>query len=177
MEDVVDVASYVAHKIKACNAKIKVQQLLYFIQRESVIQTGSFLFEDPLFVYKFGVSCRRIRHLDRYSKSYTLSNESKCLIDGVLAKYKDKSIYSLFSIIREESSYRVHNTDRSNPIQLNDLQVDAQRIKKRREFLTRCRANPSRHAKVIIVDESDLIFEQKIDVKKELEKIRRYMKS
>ena len=76
MEDVVKIASYIClrywHQFGKRIDEMKLHKLLYFTQRESIIQTGTPLFEDCFEAWKYGPVLVARRQRD---KSDTLLEE------------------------------------------------------------------------------------------------------
>ena len=67
MEDVVKVASYICQRYQRQFGKrideMKLHKLLYFTQRESIIQTGQPIFEEHFEAWKYGPVLLSIRQL------------------------------------------------------------------------------------------------------------------
>lgn len=128
--------------------EMKLHKLLYFSQRESLIMSAKALFDDefsgwcygPVMVsirndYKNGTISENINYdSDKYK-------EIKPIMDSVFQKYAEKSSTSLSRISHCEYSWKKSRTglnERENgnkKIKLNDIAVDAERVRIRRILL------------------------------------------
>lgn len=155
MLNVIDVASYVVYSYnKIYNRKIdemKLHKLLYFLQREAIIVHGEPLFEESFYGWKFGPvlkSIRRIYKEDRFKKKFdnSLIQKLKPIVDFVLRQYGMKDSWSLSRLTHGEYSWQksrigiLDNASGDRAIKVDDIQVDAQRVKIRRKVLERLKA-------------------------------------
>ena len=150
MEDVVKVASYIVSRYQkeygSSMDEMKLHKLLYFTQRESIIQTGSPLFETAFEAWKYGPVLVEIR---RYYKNNLLNVELPAekieqyqpVFDKVFQQYASKDSWSLSTITHGEYSWQnarkgvSAKENSSNKIQIEDIRKDAERIRLRRFIL------------------------------------------
>ena len=150
MEDVVKIASYIVSRYQkeygCCMDEMKLHKLLYFTQRESIIQTGSPLFETAFEAWKYGPVLVEIR---RYYKNNLLNVELSAdkieqyqpVFDKVFQQYASKDSWSLSTITHGEYSWQnarkgVADAENSSAkIQIDDIRKDAERIRLRRFIL------------------------------------------
>ena len=127
MERLLDVASYVYNRYrKEFREEIdemKLHKLLYFAQRESLIQTGKPLFTEDFYGWKYGPILKEVRAIYRNRQ------------------YASKSSWSLSRLTHGEESWKnsrinVQESENSdNKILLDDIKKDAERIRTRRKQL------------------------------------------
>lgn len=147
MEDVVKVASYICQRYQRQFGKrideMKLHKLLYFTQRESIIQTGQPIFEECFEAWKYGPVLLLIRQLykeDALHESLSTSAEAqyKSVFNSVFAIYAPKDSWSLSSITHGEYAWRqawqkANIEGKGNElIQTDDIRKDAERVKQRR---------------------------------------------
>lgn len=147
MEDLMYVASYVCNRYSGeFGLKIdemKLHKLLYFAQRESLIQR-----QEPLFDgWKFGPILKEIRVAYRDDSFYTSIPSDVVvritpIMDKVFEEYDGKDSWSLSRLTHGEYAWknlRIGILDGENgdlPMKLEDIRVDANRIRERREMLS-----------------------------------------
>ncbi len=152
MEDVVKVASYICQRyMEQFGSRIgemKLHKLLYFTQRECIVQTEEPMFPDKFEAWKYGPVMVKIR------KCYGDDTLNKCLSDKSIEKYKSvfdnvfetfalKDAWSLSTLTHGEYSWK--NARRnygkedacSIEIETSDIKKDAIRIRNRRFLLKR----------------------------------------
>lgn len=150
MKDAVKIASYIVSRYQkeygCCMDEMKLHKLLYFTQRESIIQTGSPLFETAFEAWKYGPVLVEIR---RYYKNNLLNVELSAdiieqyqpVFDKVFQQYASKDSWSLSTITHGEYSWQnarkgVADAENSSAkIQIDDIRKDAERIRLRRFIL------------------------------------------
>lgn len=155
MEKVTEIASYLLNRYQKQYGEmmdeIKLQKLLYFIQREAIIRTGEQIFDSEFRAWRNGPVIVEIH--ERYKKHdlhEELSVESRerwkeCL-DYVFEEFASKKTLSLISLAHAEQSWikaRVGygKYDRSDePMNISDIYEDAEYRKKRRASLPYRRA-------------------------------------
>lgn len=150
MESVVKIASYVSERYKNIYKvridEMKLHKILYFIQRESLIQTGKPMFHEQFYAWKYGPVLKEIRWAYRFDMlDQKLSNsfilENKPIFDKVFVQYAQKSSWSLSRLSHGEYSWQNARKGLApiavceNAISLNDIKEDAKRIKLRRFFV------------------------------------------
>lgn len=153
MERLSDVAYYLIQEYSKVYgdemSEMKLHKLLYLVQREAYIQTGRPLFRATFYGWKYGPVLKEIRNdyheMISGSRFHSFQNnpETKHIIDNVLRLYAGKDAWSLSRLTHGEYSWQqsrrgIAETDNSDiPIRDQDIIVDAQRIKERRDLLQR----------------------------------------
>lgn len=146
MEDVIKIASYISQRYEyefgSRIDEMKLHILLYFIQRESIVQTGRPLFADTFSAKKGGLSISFVHAayeadaLHDKLPEVTLTRY-KPVFDHVFKTYVHKDMIGLATLIQNEFSWKTamerDNTDRL--IQIGDITKDADRIRNRRFLL------------------------------------------
>ena len=150
MEKVARIASYVLDRYRRRFGEeldeIKLQKLLYFIQREAIIRKGKPMFEAEFRAWKSGPVILEIH--ERYKAgdlqeelSEDSESEWKECLDYVFEELAPKSAMSLVSLAHGERSWKrarkgFTKYDRSDvPMELSDIYEDAAYRKQRRESL------------------------------------------
>ena len=152
MESVKRVASYIAQRYKKefgeRISEMKLHKLLYFTQRESLIQLGEPLFNEEFLAWKYGPVIPSIRSLyaqdqldDVPDSNWEEANKS--VLDFVFSHYAPKEAWSLSRLSHGEGSWRnarkgLEDDENGNiPMNIADIQKDAERMKIRRYILSR----------------------------------------
>lgn len=150
MEDLMNVASYICSRYsKEYGSRIdemKLHKLLYFAQRESLIQNREPLFDAVFYGWKFGPILKEIRLAYRDDLFYDsipqdVISRILCIMNKVFDEYAGKDSWSLSRLTHGEFSWKnsrhgVSDGENSdNPMSLDDIRVDADRIRERREML------------------------------------------
>ena len=150
MEDLMNVASYICKRyVDEFDSRIdemKLHKLLYFAQRESLIQNREPLFDAVFYGWKYGPILKEIRLAYRDNLFYKrIPEKVVCrmlpIMDKVFEEYAGKDSWSLSRLTHGEFSWKSsrkgisdgENSD--NPMSLDDMRVDADRIRERREML------------------------------------------
>ena len=150
MEDLMNVASYICNRYsKEYGSRIdemKLHKLLYFAQRESLIQNREPLFDAVFYGWKFGPILKEIRLAYRDDLFYDSVPQDVIfrmlsIMNKVFEEYAGKDSWSLSRLTHGEFSWKnsrhgvpdCENSD--NPMSLDDIRVDADRIRERREML------------------------------------------
>lgn len=151
MEDLMYVASYICNRYSGeFGLKIdemKLHKLLYFAQRESLIQRQEPLFDAVFYGWKFGPILKEIRVAYRdYSFCTSIPSDVVVritpIMDKVFEEYAGKDSWSLSRLTHGEYAWknsRISIPDGENgdlPMKLEDIRVDANRIRERREMLS-----------------------------------------
>ena len=151
MEDLMCVASYVYNRyFGEFGLKIdemKRHKLLYFAQRESLIQRQEPLFDAVFYGWKFGPILKEIRIAYRDDSFYTsipsdVVDRITPIMDKVFEEYAGKDSWSLSRLTHGEYAWknsRIGIPDGENgdlPMKLEDIRMDANRIRERREMLS-----------------------------------------
>ena len=149
MKDMMIVAAYIYDRYqREFNEKIdemKLQKLMYFAQRESLIRTGEPMFEGDFYGWRFGPVLKDLRtpYKDE-SFAPEVSDEDmageKEILDEVFKAYAGKDSWSLSRLTHGEICWKrsrkgISPYDSSdNMIPLEDIRLDAKRMKDRREL-------------------------------------------
>lgn len=150
MIPVLQTASYIAQRYHQEFGEIidemKLHKLLYFTQRETIIQTGSPLFAELFQAWRYGPVMPIVReHFAGItaSKDASIDDSLSLVYDKIFEQYASKSSISLCDLSHGEYSWR-HAREGvgpydpcTNEILLEDIRLDAERIKQRRLFLKR----------------------------------------
>ena len=147
MENVMNIAAYVSNKYLQRIDEMKLHKLLYFAQRESLIQTGEPLFDAVFYGWKYGPVLKEVRNAYRDGSidgliQNDITEESSSILDSVFKEYAGKDSWSLSRLTHGEISWKnsrvgIPETDNSDrPMQIDDIRADADRIKNRREMLS-----------------------------------------
>ena len=151
MENVMNIAAYVSNKYLSTYGQrideMKLHKLLYFAQRESLIQTGEPLFDAVFYGWKYGPVLKEVRNAYRDGSidgliQNDITEESSSILDSVFKEYAGKDSWSLSRLTLGEISWKnsrvgIPETDNSDrPMQIDDIRADADRIKNRREMLS-----------------------------------------
>lgn len=147
MENLMSVASYVFNRYQDTMGEkideMKLHKLLYFAQRESIIQRNEPLFEEVFYGWKFGPVLKEIRSAYRDDAFFKTIDEKiisriKDIMDKVFEEYASKDSWSLSRLTHGEISWKNSRKDipdganSDNPMSLDDIIKDAERIKQRR---------------------------------------------
>jgi phage protein len=147
MENLMSVASYVFNRYQETMGEkideMKFHKLLYFAQRESIIQKNEPLFAEVFYGWKFGPVLKEIRNAYREDTFLKVVDEEtvsrlKDIMDKVFEEYASKDSWSLSRLTHGEVSWKNSRKDipeganSDNPMCLEDIIKDAERIKQRR---------------------------------------------
>lgn len=123
---------------------MKLHKLMYFTQREALIQIGEPLFNATFYGWKYGPVLKEIKGLSS-EESFTivgeLSDDCSQIIKNVMKKYAQKDSMGLSRLTRGEISWKNSRIDipegenSDNPMKLEDIELDAERTKNRRRVL------------------------------------------
>lgn len=155
MEKVTYVASYLLKRYKKQFGErmdeIKLQKLLYFIQREAIIRTGKPMFEAEFRAWRYGPVIQEIH--DKFKTDDLHDNLSQNSIEQwkdcfeyILSEFAPKKTMSLVSLAHGEKSWQrarigYGKYDRSDvPMRIEDIYEDAAYRKQRRASLPLRRA-------------------------------------
>ena len=150
MKDVMTIASYICSRYQAEQGErideMKLHKILYFAQRESLIQTGKPLFEEDFYGWRFGPVLPDIRGTykdDAFTKTVTDEDlgDDKAIMDYVFENYANKDSWSLSRLTHGEICWKrsrkgvAPNESSNNLIPLDDIRLDADRMRQRRTML------------------------------------------
>ena len=150
MVSVNTVASYIYEKYKSefgtTIDEMKLHKLLYFAQRESIIQTGNPVFDATFRGWKYGPILKEIRESYKNSSFVPVTSSSDIdemepIVDTVFEQYAEKDSWSLSRLTHGEYSWKKsregipENINSDKPINVEDIRIDADRVRARRELL------------------------------------------
>ena len=150
MKDMMTVAAYIYSRyMREFDEKIdemKLQKLMYFAQRESLIRTGEPLFAGDFYGWRFGPVLKELRtpyKEESFSPAVTdeVMGDDKEILDEVFKAYAPKDAWSLSRLSHGEICWKrsrkgvAPSESSDNLIPLDDILLDAQRMKERRELL------------------------------------------
>ena len=143
-------ASYIYEKYKSefgtTIDEMKLHKSLYFAQRESIIQTGNPLFDATFRGWKYGPILKEIRESYKNSSFVPVTSSSDIdemepIVDTVFEQYAEKDSWSLSRLTHGEYSWKKsregipENINSDKPINVEDIRIDADRVRARRELL------------------------------------------
>ena len=90
--------------------QMKMHKLMYFLQRESLMQSGEVLFPDAFQGWRYGPVLTVVRNEYLKGNAFstvddTVSKETKGLVDSVLSRYGNLSSWKLSSLSHSEFSW------------------------------------------------------------------------
>lgn len=128
--------------------EMKMHKLMYFTQREALMDTGNLLFSESFYGWKFGPVLMSVRteykndcpyaNVEEYSDEFT-----KELLNRVLDRYGNRSSWSLSRLSHDEVSWKhsrqgLKPEENGNVVLLEKLmKCDALKEKKDREYMAR----------------------------------------
>lgn len=151
MEKVLNVAAHIAQKYFSEYGQqideMKLHKLMYFAQRESLIQTGEPLFDATFYGWKYGPVLKEIRSAFKEGTFTEIIpqefvRDCTLILKKVFEEYAGKDSWSLSRLTHGEISWKnsrigIPEEENSNyPMKLKDIMEDAERIKARRKMLT-----------------------------------------
>lgn len=152
MENVIKVASYIAERYRLTFGEVisemKLHKLLYFTQRECLIQKDAPMFAEQFLAWRYGPVMAEIRPLYAHgllsdSLSESAQKEYTDVFDFVFKHYAPKEAWSLSRLSHEESSWKnarlgLSEDENGNaPLLLEDIRRDAAIAKIRRMIVDR----------------------------------------
>lgn len=152
MEKLMNIASYVYNRYYETKGErideMKLHKMLYFAQRESLIQRNEPLFAETFYGWKFGPILKEIRNAYRDSSfleevEEVVIGRIKTIMDKVFEEYADKDSWSLSRLTHGEYSWKnsrrgiPDGVNGDNPMDINDIAKDAERVRLRRECLAK----------------------------------------
>lgn len=150
MENVIKVASYIAERYQSTFGEVisemKLHKLLYFTQRECLIQKGAPMFNEQFIAWRYGPVMVEIRPLYAHGSlnepiSEVVQREYSDVFDFVFKQYAPKDAWSLSRLSHEESSWKSAryglNEDENGtaPLELENIRRDAAIAKIRRMII------------------------------------------
>lgn len=149
MHDMKTAASYLCGRYEeAYGQKIdemKLHKLMYFAQRESLIRTGEPLFDAEFQGWRFGPVLPALREVYKANDFAPLEElelgADQAALDAVFDEYAESDSWNLSLLSHGEICWKrsrkgiAPHESSSNPIPLEDIRADAERMQKRRALL------------------------------------------
>lgn len=149
MHDMKTAASYLCGRYEeAYGQKIdemKLHKLMYFAQRESLIRTGEPLFDAEFQGWRFGPVLPALREVYKANDFAPLEElelgADQAVLDAVFDEYAETDSWNLSLLSHGEICWKrsrkgiAPHESSSNPIPLEDIRADADRMQKRRALL------------------------------------------
>ncbi|MCM1049428.1 MAG: DUF4065 domain-containing protein [Clostridiales bacterium] len=125
--------------------EMKMHKLMYFAQRESLMDTDNLLFDEVFFGWKFGPVLMSVREEYRkatpyYDVAQSVDEYTSSLLERVLARYAERTSWSLSRLSHDEVSWKharegLDPEDNGNvPLTEKMMRVDAVREKAQRKY-------------------------------------------
>lgn len=153
MEEIMDVASYIANKFLSVYGQqideMKLHKLMYLAQRESFIQKNEPLFHATFYGWKYGPILKEIRNAYKEGTVESIVPQkfkdecSFTIVGKVFDDYAGKDSWSLSRLTHGEISWKnsrigiPQDGNGDQPMNDEDIRKDAERIKTRREMLAK----------------------------------------
>ena len=126
--------------------EMKLHKLLYFTQRECLIQKGEPMFEAHFEAWKYGPVMVQIRQYYKNDSFPELMDKEQVVqyepvFDMVFKTYAPQKSWSLSTLTHGEYSWKKsregipENINSDKPINVEDIRIDADRVRARRELL------------------------------------------
>ena len=126
--------------------EMKMHKLMYFAQRESLMDTDNLLFDEDFYGWKFGPVLMSVREEYRNATPYSnvvqaVDDFTSSLLEKVLARYAERSSWSLSRLSHDEVSWKharegLNPEDNGNvPLTEKMMRVDAVREKAQRKCI------------------------------------------
>lgn len=155
MENVMNAAAWVCNRYRKDFGQdideMKLHKLLYFAQREALVRSGSPLFSATFYGWKYGPVLPEVREAwgDGTLKNMAvtpLSAGDEEVMDYIFSQYAAKNSWSLSRLSHGELSWQnsragvAEEANSNNPMLLEDIRKDAERIRTHRAKLEIMRA-------------------------------------
>lgn len=127
----IDISNYIIDKCNKENIfinNLKLNKLLYFVQKEHLKKYNRILFIEELLPYRYGASVENVYRVFKYygrdninepiDKLIDINEESKEIIDSTILKYKDYKPMEMVILSRKEESYEKAIKEKSNIIKI-----------------------------------------------------------
>lgn len=152
MENLMNVVSYVYNRYLQMKGErideMKLHKMLYFAQRESLIQKNEPLFAETFYGWKYGPVLKEIRNAYRDNLFYSVVDEQiicriKGIMDKVFDEYADKDSWSLSRLTHGEIAWKnsrkgiADGVNGDYPMDIDDIRKDAERVRNRRAGLAK----------------------------------------
>lgn len=127
----IDISNYIIDKCNKENIfinNLKLNKLLYFVQKEHLKKYNRILFIEELLPYRYGASVENVYRVFKYygrdninepiDKLIDINEESKEIIDSTILKYKDCKPMEMVILSRKEESYKKAIREKSDIIKI-----------------------------------------------------------
>lgn len=127
----IDISNYIIDKCNKENIfinNLKLNKLLYFVQKEHLKKYNRILFIEELLPYRYGASVENVYRVFKYygrdninepiDKLIDINEESKEIIDSTILKYKDCKPMEMVILSRKEESYKKAIKEKSDIIKI-----------------------------------------------------------
>ncbi len=146
MEDVIKIASYISQRYEyqfgARIDEMKLHKLLYFAQRECIVETGHPMFADSFSVCLSGLLVPSVHSAYEQDGLHDklpdeVLSEYKPVFDHIFMTYAPKDAVGLTTLIQSEYSWKKakETGEKEQCVQITDIAKDADRIRNRRFLL------------------------------------------
>ena len=149
MHDMKTAASYLCGRYEETYGQkideMKLHKLMYFAQRESLIRTGEPLFDAEFQGWRFGPVLPALREVYKANDFAPLEElelgADQAALDAVFDEYAETDSWNLSLLSHGEICWKrsrkgiAPHESSSNPIPLEDIRADAERMQKRRALL------------------------------------------
>lgn len=155
MENVMNAAAWVCNRYRRDFGQdideMKLHKLLYFAQRESLVRSDKPLFNADFYGWKYGPVLPEVREAWgtgalKDTAVTPLSKEDEEIMEYIFSQYAAKNSWSLSRLSHGELSWQnsregvAEDENSNNPMLLEDIQKDAERIRAHRAKLEIMRA-------------------------------------
>lgn len=126
-----DISNYIIYKCNQENIfinNLKLNKLLYFVQKEHLKKHNRILFIEDLLPYRYGASVENVYRVFKYygrdninepiDKLIDIDEESKEIIDSIILKYRKCKSMEMVILSRKEESYKKAIKEKSNIIKI-----------------------------------------------------------
>ncbi|WP_041794575.1 Panacea domain-containing protein [Streptobacillus moniliformis] len=115
MEKIIEVARFIVKRYKEMYSEnideIKLQKLIYFTQKESILYTGNLLFIEKMKAWRLGPVSIKVRNGYRNrsvnKQNYNLKTFNKYIINNVIIKYGLYSSSKLINLTHKERAWKL----------------------------------------------------------------------
>lgn len=127
----IDISNYIIDKCNKENIfinNLKLNKLLYFVQKEHLKKYNRILFIEELLPYRYGASVENVYRVFKYygrdninepiDKLINIEEESKEIIDSIILKYRNCKSMEMVILSRKEESYKKAIKEKSNIIKI-----------------------------------------------------------
>ncbi|WP_072593116.1 Panacea domain-containing protein [Streptobacillus ratti] len=115
MEKIIEVARFIAKRYREIYGEnideLKLQKLIYFTQKESILYTGNLLFSEKMKAWRLGPVSIKVRNEYKnrriYRKKCNLKTFNKYIINNVIVKYGFYSSSKLINLTHKERAWKI----------------------------------------------------------------------